>query len=400
MPPIAVPESIAVLKRLRALSAYVDLTVLGAADGGDSFATAPDSDLVACLPAGVEVIRVPWPRRREYAALKATTRAVFLHSGLVAAADLIWASRVRSPTRDRRWVEGFDRIISDSSPIVSHVVAGRLRSRSSRPAWTQHYSDPFVDLTYRRYHPLSRAIDARAERRLLDAADRVTVTSPETRDLLLDRHGRRRSDLASILSVVPNVYDPDLMALATAKYRHLAAFPGDGVVHAAYVGHFYGRRSIRPLCRWVDWRRARGAGRIPLKLHVFGSLRASERELVTAQYANAIELHAPVPYLHSLAVMAATDVLLVVDAPSDGPSVHFPSKLADYLGAARPIVAFTPPAGATARITAETGHVSVPVVASPEDFERVEAAIACRGRHVAPPPEYANTFDSCAPLLA
>jgi hypothetical protein len=58
-------------------------------------------------------------------------------------------------------------------------------------------------------------------------------------------------------------------------------------------------------------------------------------------------------YVPSLALMRRSHVLLVVDAPGDS-SVFLPSKLVDYLGAGRPIVALSP-AGPTARIVGGNG---------------------------------------------
>jgi hypothetical protein len=400
VPPIAAPESIAVLKRLRALSGHADLVVVGADDPGDGFAVAPDPELAACLPADLEVVRVPWPRRREHTTLRAAAHVVFTHSGIAAPADLIWASRVTRIARARGWPEAFDRIVTDSAPVVSHLVGLRARRGRSSPPWVQHYSDPFVDLTYRRYHPVSRVIDSYWERRFIAAAQRVTVTSVETRALLVGRYQHHFLAIADRIRIVPNVYDADLFDLAQARYGDRVHLPRDGAIHAAYLGHFYGRRSIAPLCRWIDWRRRRRVASPRLRIHIFGSLRASERAMVQAGYADAIDLHAPVPYLHSLATMAACDLLLVVDAPSKGPSVHFPSKLADYLGAGRPIVAFTPAKGATARIAGETGHAAVSLTTTDAEFEGLEMVLRAVGAPVARPPQYANTFATCASMLA
>ena len=399
VPPVSAPESVAVLKRLRVLARAADVTVLAADDPGDGFAMPPDPELAACLPDNVEIIRAPWPARRQHRVARTVAKALFTHSAIAAPADLRWASRAVRMARERRLPGSVDRVITNSAPIASHVVGMRLLRGDSRP-WIQHYSDPFVDLTYRRYHPVSRVIDTRWERRLLRSAFRATVTSPETRALLVDRYAGVLPDLEARIAIVPNVYDSGLFEAAKARYGDRAPFARDGRLHAAYLGHFYGRRSIRPLCRWIDRRRAR-SGLTPLRVHVFGSLRASERALVAAGYADAIEIHPPVSYLRSLAIMAATDVLLVVDAPADGRSVHFPSKLADYLGAGRPIVAFTPAEGATARIAAANGHTVVPLDAPADVLDALELVLAGSvARSLTPPLSYANTAENAAVLLA
>ena len=65
-----------------------------------------------------------------------------------------------------------------------------------------------------------------------------------------------------------------------------------------------------------------------------------------------------VPYLESLSVMRSADVLLVIDAPLEV-SPFFPSKLADYMGANRPILGITPAQGATADILRRLGQTTV-----------------------------------------
>jgi hypothetical protein len=70
-------------------------------------------------------------------------------------------------------------------------------------------------------------------------------------------------------------------------------------------------------------------------------------------------LRPAVPYRESLRLMAAADGLLVIDAPAEV-SVFLPSKLIDYLGAARPILGLTPPGAASALIEQLGGLVAHP----------------------------------------
>ena len=60
-----------------------------------------------------------------------------------------------------------------------------------------------------------------------------------------------------------------------------------------------------------------------------------------------------VTYLESLALMKSADLLLNIDASADI-SVFLPSKLVDYVGAARPIFGITPP-GTSATLVRELG---------------------------------------------
>jgi hypothetical protein len=57
--------------------------------------------------------------------------------------------------------------------------------------------------------------------------------------------------------------------------------------------------------------------------------------------------------------MRNADLLVVVDAPAEL-SVFLPSKLIDYLGARRPLLALTPPGAASSLVRAAGGHVARP----------------------------------------
>src|SRR5262245_45421592 len=68
---------------------------------------------------------------------------------------------------------------------------------------------------------------------------------------------------------------------------------------------------------------------------------------------------------------AQADVLLVIDAASNGPSLFLPSKLIDYLPLGRPILAITPPQGPVADIIGELGYIAV----DPADAGRLTTTI-------------------------
>jgi hypothetical protein len=400
VPPVGLPESIAVLKKLRVLSRILPITVVAAADEGGAFPLPPDRELMQFLPPEAHILRIPWPSREPIPRLLGLAgQLAFTHSAVVNAVQLAWARRAAARIERELGHLRFGAIITNSSPAAAHVVGWQLRYGARAPVWIQHYSDPLVDPVYRRYQPLSRWIDTAIERRVLARADVVTVTSPETREVILRRHGTRIPELRARICVVPHVYDEAM--LAAARDRYPAEMIDAEGLHACYVGHFYGARSVDPLCRWIDWLRAGSSPLLArLRIHLVGSLRPAEANRIRRGYSDVVRVHPTVTYLKSLAVMQAADVLLVVDAQSPDTSVHFPSKLADYLGAGRPIVAFTPRKGATARILSDTGHFIVPPDASDEHYRQLEALImASRSQHPTPPATYANVAEQYRPLL-
>ncbi|MEA2329376.1 MAG: hypothetical protein QOE68_4335, partial [Thermoanaerobaculia bacterium] len=70
---------------------------------------------------------------------------------------------------------------------------------------------------------------------------------------------------------------------------------------------------------------------------------------------DAVQFIGPVSYLESLDRMMAADQLVLIDAEFDDTNIFFPSKLVDYFGSGKPIIAITPPSGATARLLREAG---------------------------------------------
>jgi hypothetical protein len=78
-----------------------------------------------------------------------------------------------------------------------------------------------------------------------------------------------------------------------------------------------------------------------------------------------------VPAAEATARAADADVLLVIDAPSRGPSPFLPSKLIDYLPLRKPILGVTPETGATAHLLRRLGCV----VAPPDDIPAIEQAL-------------------------
>jgi glycosyltransferase involved in cell wall biosynthesis len=109
-----------------------------------------------------------------------------------------------------------------------------------------------------------------------------------------------------------------------------------------------------------------------------------------------VTLRDPVDYTESLALMRASDALLVVDAPAER-SVFLPSKLVDYLGAGRPIVALTPP-GAAADLVDRAGGW----VADPADPVAGADALAAALRGAAAPSSDAEAVRAAhaAPVVA
>jgi glycosyltransferase involved in cell wall biosynthesis len=243
-----------------------------------------------------------------------------------------------------------------------HLAARKLKQRLSLP-WLAHFSDPWLDNPFVRYGAIASALNARLERSVMVAADRILFTSPETVDLVMAKYppswrGRTR--------VIPHGYDP-------AMYSGRAPPPlGGRKLVARYLGSFYGVRSPEPLFAALATARQRSPASLDdLRIEIVGRLDPGMNDTTNARRLppGLVTFRDPVGYRASLELMETADLLLLVDAPANI-SVFLPSKLIDYLGAGRPIVALTSP-GAARRVTREAGFWT----ASPDDLEEAATAL-------------------------
>jgi len=236
-----------------------------------------------------------------------------------------------------------DLLVTFGEPMSDHLLGLRLKGRLDLP-WIAHFSDPWVDNSFRRNNPLSNIINRRLERNVIAAADRVVFTSEETRDLVMGKYPASWRDKTMI---VPHSFDPELFP---------GPAPRDPMIVVRHIGNFYGHRSPVPLFRALALLlrsepqsltnvRFDLVGQLPLRFRAHPSLRALPAGLV--------RLVGHVSYRESLSLMSSSDLLLTVDGP-DELSVFLPSKLIEYLGAGPPVLGIAPP-GTSARLLARCG---------------------------------------------
>lgn len=365
-----------------------------------------DPELERLLPQGVRFVRVPIDRRgRLFNSVRRPLGLLMAHSPSVDLRGRQWVRRAAAAAAKMDWFRGFDWIITDSSPVIAHTIGLEVLRNNPELRWLQHYSDPFLDPIYAPYHLLSKAIDSRFARLLVENASAISVPCVEvgefmrtqwTRDFHLEKHPP--------VIVVPHTYDTDLIDLAMQRYA--APIQGnheDKPFRISYIGHFYGKRSVKPFLRLVDIVLASGGrmGERRIEFHLFGSVGWRDVRRLAAQ--PFVIAHPPVGYLASLAAMRESDALVVIDTSETANAVHFPSKLADYLGTGRPILAITPPGSPTERIVRESGHFAVPPWADNRELERgLQFCLASADRDSSSlrSERYANTDENVADLLA
>lgn len=225
-----------------------------------------------------------------------------------------------------------DVIIASHEPGVDLAVAARLKRRFRLPL-LMDLGDPIVSA----YTPgWRRRLDQHFERKWLGAADAVSVTSRQTRDLLCQRVPR----VAAVpIRVLTQGYD-DRMAVPESKIEF-----DDDKLELLYTGTLYDAfRSIEPLL--LALRRLKNA-----RLTVIGH--ADKQQILLLQGAPQVRYLGRSTHLQALAAQRAADVLVNIGNDLD---VQIPGKLFEYMGARKPILHIaTHPRDACVRILEDAG---------------------------------------------
>jgi hypothetical protein len=358
-PPLIAPRAIQVARLLRHLEAESAL-VCGASPGERSDPTI-EPHAAAELAAWVRPERNrTWLRRRA--------------DGLAYRFNVpLWN---RHPDEYRHWMPaalagarsilraGFapDVIVSFGNPMTDHLI-GRELARETGLPWVAHFSDPWTRNPFQRRRPVDELFNARLERSVLQSADLLLFPSRECAEHVLEGHPEALKERAEVL---PHSYQP-------VSHPDSGPVRTGGTLVIRHVGTLYAPRKISPVVNALLGIAAETPALLERIRFEFvgarepGSLDAPNRERLPPGVLTALD---GVPYAESLRLMREANGLLLLDGKWVGKGIFFPSKLADYIGAGRPILGISAP-GAAAGIISRLGGV----VADVEDQAAITAGV-------------------------
>jgi glycosyltransferase involved in cell wall biosynthesis len=283
-----------------------------------------------------------------------------------------WAREAAAATLGNGWIRPGEVLVTFGDPMSDHLAGLQIRRATGAP-WIAHFSDPWVDNPYHRKSILTNRLNRKLEREVVATADRLVFTTRETIDLVMAKYPPAWRAKAT---AIPHAYDPELYGERPRERT--------GIV-VRHVGNFYAPRSPQALIEALArLHKEQPDALANVRVELVGQIRpALDDRAAAALPSGLLKMRAPVDYLESLRLMQDADLLLVVDAPSEH-SVFLPSKLIDYLGAGKPIMALSPP-GASADLVVRLGGAAV----RPDDAgaiaEKLAAAIAgLRKPHLLP----------------
>jgi glycosyltransferase involved in cell wall biosynthesis len=253
-------------------------------------------------------------------------------------------------------------LISFAQPWSDHLIGLRVH-RSTRLPWVAHFSDPWADSPYATSR--QRSIWKRMEADVIREATGLVFVTEETADVVM----RKYPDAwRAKVSIVPHGFDPRVpVSVPTASDRSRP-------LRLVYTGRFY--RGVRtPLGLFEALaalnRRSPIVGQLEISL-VGPQVDDYRTDAQRLGIAEAVKFNGRVTPSAAAAFAAAADVLLIIDAPSDGASLFLPSKLVDYLAFRKPILGLTPAQGASANLLRQLQCPIVP----PDDVNAIASTIA------------------------
>jgi glycosyltransferase involved in cell wall biosynthesis len=244
-------------------------------------------------------------------------------------------------------------LLTFSFPLIDSIIGLELKRLYGFP-WIAHFSDPWVDSPFKEYDPLTRALNVRLERDVIETADRVVFTSPETADLVMAKYP---TVLREKVRTLPHAYEAEI--LQTRKFEN-----NDRMV-IRYLGDLYSGRTPRPLIEALRQLLSSDPELVArFRFEIVGDIHQLDLKSMGLEELpeNLLVLRGRVSYDQSSQLMASAHGLMVIDAPAPqgGKSVFLPSKLIEYVGAGRPIIGLTPRGTAADLITDLGGWVADP----------------------------------------
>jgi glycosyltransferase involved in cell wall biosynthesis len=336
LPPYLYPQSIQIGRFLNDLKKIYDIHILCAVED-----IAQDKTLYPDIFAGIEstkILTVPFKQQPRLNYLKNRFLPLFFNRPDVYTG---WAAAARQACIKKFPDISFDVIATFSFPLSLNLLGRELKRHYQCP-WIAHQSDPWANNPFMHYGPLTRLVNKALEKKCFKDADKLIFTSIEAAGF----YKRRYPHFEDKIDFINHSYDP-------ALYQQHSESPHPKKI-IRYIGGFYGDRTAKPLLETLA--KLPETVRNNLRFEIVGANLKTKLLIQRAGLpASLLESTGRVSYAESLRLMRESDALLVIDAPIKEENIFFPSKLADYIGADRPIVGVSCP-GPTDRILKSLGY--------------------------------------------
>lgn len=239
-----------------------------------------------------------------------------------------------------------DLIFSSSPPQTNHMIAARVARKLNIP-WVGDFRDPWTDVFWLQYPRSIRwrwihRIDQWLEKRTINRMSAITTVSPTLVKLLSQKTHR---PVYEIPNGFDHIYFEQIQRQPSEYFTILYA--GSMSKEQSPENFFKAISSLLEETETFSKSfRLKFLGNFPLFLHQL----IEQHGLSTF-----VEFHPYVAYEKSLQEMVNADVLLLIVPQTPDNKGILTSKLFEYMGARRPIIAIGPPDGDAAKVLQKTG---------------------------------------------
>lgn len=306
----------------------IDVTVL---TSGARYASFVDETLMQEIPSGVRVIKTGEETAKE---------GQFGRKNILIDSFISWVPRATRAAQEIIMQGGVNAIMVTSPPHSQQLIGLLLKRRLGIP-WIADFRDPWTsDLRFMQRKGLfNRWIEKWVEKRVLKRADCVIATCEAAVESFRRKAGRNQGARRGLLDkfvCITNGYDPD-------DYDY-AIRPPDDVLIFSYVGstgQYISDPSLflRALRMALDQEPALAR---KIRLNFIGSVENRiKRQVEKLGLLPVVHFFGNVPHREAVRMMCESHVLLLFELPvQDGrPTLVLPSKVFEYIGARRPIMA-------------------------------------------------------------
>lgn len=256
-----------------------------------------------------------------------------------------------------------DAIHTWAQPQVDSLI-GLLLKRVSKLPWISHISDLWIGSPYATHTALPHhLVNSWLEKEVMSKADVIVFTANRTKQI----YEQRYPALANKFRYMPHGFDPELIG----EKNNNVKFTVEGMkpVVIGHLGSLYSKRTpvpflerffnYQPYQSWTKQVRFEFVG------HCDSAIEESMRPWIQK---GLVSIEPVVEYREGLQRLQQYDICLLLDALVDRGGVFMPSKLVEYIGAGKPILAVTPKESESRDIVLRAGGVACDP-RDPADFE-------------------------------